>query len=125
MRKIKNFYRRNVWQNRRNGREGMMNVANLQLEGLIMAIASVNRVIVAKGLLSGEEVDLALRRAEASLTSEERQHEDLSPSNRDAVVFPIRVLQLANRTVDEQDICSFSELVKMVGQTKYPYNDQL
>ncbi len=30
-----------------------MNVANLQLEGLLMAIASINHVLVRKGLLPG------------------------------------------------------------------------
>lgn len=49
-----------------------MNVANLQLEGLMMAIAAVNNALVHKGLLSVDEVDIALRRAEAAMTSDER-----------------------------------------------------
>ena len=101
-----------------------MNVANLQLEGLVMAFASLTHGLVRKGVLSVEEVDLALAKAEAAMTSEERLREDMTPSNRDAVCFPIRVLRLANRSSDDNDICSFSELARMVGQTKQSYNDQ-
>ena len=46
-----------------------MNVANLQLEGLLMAIASINHLLVRKGVLSVEEIDKALRKAEASETA--------------------------------------------------------
>lgn len=102
-----------------------MNVANLQIEGLVMALASLNNALVGKGILSVDEVDLALAKAEAAMTGEERAREDLTPSNRDAVCFPIRLLRLANRSGDAADICSFSELARMVGQTKQSYNDQM
>lgn len=102
-----------------------MNVANLQLEGLVMAMASLNHALVRQGIISVEEVDLALAKAEAAMTSEERALEQLTPSNRDAVCFPIRVLRLANRSSGDTDICSFSELARMVGQTKQIYNDQM
>jgi hypothetical protein len=102
-----------------------MNVANLQLEGLLMAIASINNVLVRKGLLTIDEVDDALRRAEAGITAEERLYEDMSPANRDAVCFPIRLLQLANRAQPGGDSPSFSDLARLVAQTKEPYNDQM
>ena len=92
-----------------------MNVANLQLEGLLMAISSINHLLVQKGLLSADEIDTALRKAEASGTSENRA-EEVSPSSRDAINFPIRLLQLANRCQPEADIPSFSELARMVAQ---------
>jgi hypothetical protein len=101
-----------------------MHVANLQLEGLLMAVASINNVLVRKGILSVEEIDTALRRAEAMMTGEERNHEDLSPSNVDAVCFPIRLLQLANLGQSEGSVQSFSELARSVGQLKEPYGDQ-
>jgi hypothetical protein len=41
-----------------------MNVANLQLEGLVMAVASINNLLVHRGLLSIDDIDIALRRAE-------------------------------------------------------------
>ncbi|CAI2933739.1 hypothetical protein WHT83_20985 [Aminobacter sp. P9b] len=100
-----------------------MNVANLQLEGLIMAIAAINHVLVRKGVLTVEEIDIALRKAEASETAEDRS-EGMSSSNRDAINFPIRVLELANQCQPEADIPSFSKLARMIGQMKEPYNDQ-
>lgn len=102
-----------------------MNTANLQLEGLYLAIASVNALLVSKGILSVEEIDNALRRAEANATSDEHIVEVMSPANRDAVCFPIRFLQLANNSSSECEIPSFSEIARMVGTTKEPYNDQM
>ena len=102
-----------------------MNTANLQLQGLLLAVASINNTLVHKGLLSIDEIDLALRKAEASMTGEERLFEDMSPANRDAICFPIRLLQLANRAQGETSVPAFSELARMVGQTKDHYNDQM
>ncbi|MHA6687042.1 hypothetical protein [Mesorhizobium sp. A556] len=101
-----------------------MNVANLQLEGLLMAIASLNHVLVRKGIVSAEELDIALRKAEAGETDQERA-EGMSSSNRDAINFPIRLLQLANQCQPEADMPSFSKLTRMVGQVKEPYNDEM
>jgi hypothetical protein len=102
-----------------------MNVANLQLEGVLMAIASINNALVRRGVLSIDDIDTALAKAEASITSEERTFDDLTPANRDAVCFPIRLLRLANSSQSETDIVPFSELARMVGKTKQPYNDQM
>ncbi len=102
-----------------------MHVANLQLEGLLMAVASINNVLVRKGLLSAGEIHEALRKAEAGLTSEERVIEDLTPSNRDAVCFPIRLLLEANLGQSETSVQPFSELARTVGLRKEPYNDQM
>ncbi len=99
-----------------------MNTANLQLEGLLLAMAEVNRTLVAKGVLGVDEIEAALHRAEASATAEERMSQDLSPANRDAVCFPIRLLRLANST--PQGDLSFSALARDVGASKSPYNDQ-
>ena len=102
-----------------------MNVANLQLEGMMMALASINNLLVHKGLLSIDDVDTALRKAQASVRGDERTYEDMSPANRDAICFPLRLLQIANSAQGEADIPSFSELAKMVGQTKEPDSDQM
>jgi hypothetical protein len=101
-----------------------MNVANLQLQGLLMAIASINKVLVHKGILSVDEIDVALRKAEANLTGEERLFEDMSPSQRDAICFPIRLLQSANYSQGENSVSTFSELARLVAANKEPYNDQ-
>ena len=101
-----------------------MNPANLQLEGLIMACAALNRLLVEKGVVTPHEIDRALRRAEARITSDDRfQDEDITLSNRDAMCFPIRVLLLANGDEDCA-AAGFSELARQVGLTKQPFNDQ-
>lgn len=102
-----------------------MNVANLQLQGLVLAVASLNRMLVRRGIVSIDDVDDALHRAESNLSSEERTFEDLSPANRDALLFPIRVLRAANRAQDGADFPLFSELAKAVGRDKRPYGDQV
>ena len=102
-----------------------MNTANLQLEGLYLAIAAINNALVEKGLLSREEIGHALKLAEETATGDYRSIESLTPSNRDAVAFPARLLLLAISNPDHKTMPSFSELAKLVGQTKLPYNDQL
>ncbi|HRP78349.1 MAG TPA: hypothetical protein PL183_04505 [Aquamicrobium sp.] len=96
-----------------------MNVANLQLQGLYLAFAAINNALVAKGLLSREEVDRALRLAERTALGDDRQvEEDIPPSGRDAVAFPARLLALANNSASGEEIPPFSELARLVGQTK-------
>jgi hypothetical protein len=102
-----------------------MHVANLQLEGLLMAVAAINKLMVSKGLLTVEEIDQVLHKAEACLTGEERMTEDLSPSNRDAACFPIRLLRRANSEAAESGGPAFSDLARGIGLTKRAYNDQL
>jgi hypothetical protein len=100
-----------------------MNVASLQLEGLIMAVASINQVLVRKRLLTMEEVDRALRKVEAAMIDDSRL-EELSPAHRDAVNFPLRALQITNNCPPEADIPSFADVARMVGEMKPAYNDQ-
>jgi hypothetical protein len=75
-----------------------------------MAIAAVNNLLVHKGLLSVDDIELALHKAEASLTGDERVHEDMSPANRDAICFPVRVLRMANNAQGEAKIPPFPSL---------------
>lgn len=102
-----------------------MNTANLQIEGLLMAIAGLNQLLVAKGIASVEEIDKSLARSEQTVLGDDRVVEDLSPANRDAIAFPIRLLRLANNRGDGAGTASFAELARMVGETKGKDNDQL
>ena len=102
-----------------------MNVANLQLEGLLMAVASINNLLVNQGLVSADDIDTALRKAEAGLTGDQHLLGTMSLANRDAVCFPIRLLRLANIMQSDTGVPPFSELARAVGQTKEPYNDQM
>ena len=100
-----------------------MNTANLQLEGLLIALASMNNLLVSKGLVSTEEVTNSLNSAEQTILGDYRVDE-LDPAQRDAIAFPIRLLRLAANGSSGRDIQTFSELAKMVGETKPGYNDQ-
>lgn len=101
-----------------------MNTANLQLEGLLMALAGLNEMLVAKGIATVEDIEKALSKSEQIVLGDDRVAEDLSPANRDAIAFPIRFLRLANG--DEPGTSpSFRELARRVGETKGPDNDQL
>lgn len=99
-----------------------MNTANLQLEGLYLAVAAITNALQSKGVLSKQEINDALKRAEQAALGEDRSMEDLSPAHRDAMAFPARFLMLANAAKDER--LSFYALAKQVGETKLPHNDQ-
>lgn len=101
-----------------------MHAANLQLEGLLMAVAGINQALVAKGVLTTEEVDRSLAVTEQTILGEDRLVEGMSPANRDAVAFPIRLLRMANNMAGEKDVPPFGELARMVGETKGRHNDQ-
>lgn len=86
-----------------------MNTANLQLEGLIMAMAGINQTLVAKGVLTNEEIDRFLTVMLQTILGDERVVEELSPSNRDAIAFPVRLLRLANNMAGDGDCPPFSD----------------
>jgi hypothetical protein len=94
-----------------------MNTANLQLQGLYLAIAAVNNALVAKGLLTREEVDLALREAETT-SLEDYRADDLVAPNREAMAFAARFLRLVNQQASGGEMPSFSDIAKQVGETK-------
>ena len=90
-----------------------MNTANLQLEGLVLAIAEINRTLVEKRLLSADEIDVALAKADAIIENDRAA--SLSSANHDAARFPIRVLRIANRTEPNEELPAFSDLAKAIG----------
>lgn len=69
-----------------------MNTANLQLEGLLLAISALCATLKAKGILDDADIAGALTAAEAA--AEKRcGSSTLSSANVDAVRFPIRFLR--------------------------------
>jgi hypothetical protein len=94
-----------------------MNTGNLQLEGLYLAIAALMDLLVGKGLLTTEEIDNALGKAEGTALDDPHLVQ-MSESNRDAVAFPIRLLRLSNQSSSGSGTVPFSELARLVGQTK-------
>jgi hypothetical protein len=95
-----------------------MNPANLQLEGLYVAVAAVLNTLREKGVLSMQEIDQALLSAENKIESDPQRRTKLSDSNREAICFPLRFLRLANQTASIGQELSFSELTTRVGQSK-------
>ncbi|MGO8245971.1 hypothetical protein U8P76_33390 (plasmid) [Rhizobium johnstonii] len=91
-----------------------MNTANLQLKGLIMAMASICDAIVQKELLTSGELNAALSKAKKAV-EEDGDHE-LSDANRAAILFPIRVLQLAEEAGRRGERLTFSDYAKLVGK---------
>ena len=95
-----------------------MNTANLQLEGLYLAVAAVLSLLREKGVVSQAEIDSALAGAETKATFDEGRPEQLSAAHVDAICFPIRLLRLANNAHAEGGQPSFTELATRVGVTK-------
>ena len=92
-----------------------MNTANLQLEGLYMAVAVLIEALKEKGLLSASEIDVALARAERSAFEGK---DELTNANIEAIGFPIRLLRLANTTSFAGHPLPFSELARRIGEAK-------
>jgi hypothetical protein len=91
-----------------------MNTANLQLEGLYMAVAGLIELLKQKGVCDSNEIDVALARAEHAAF----EGKDLSPANLEAISFPIRLLRLANTTSFAGHPLPFQELARRVGEAK-------
>ena len=95
-----------------------MNTANLQLEGLYMALAAMNRLMVEKGLVGHADVEAALSQAIAGIDAGDRS--ELSKSNRSSVAFPIRLLLLANEAAEKGDRPDFKDYARRIGQQDMP-----
>ncbi|MBP2448199.1 hypothetical protein [Rhizobium leguminosarum] len=91
-----------------------MNTANLQLKGLIMALVSICDAIVEKELLTHQELNAALAKARKAV--EDDDDNELSDSNRAAILFPIRVLMLADEAAGKGEQLTFSDYAKLVGK---------
>ena len=91
-----------------------MNTANLQLEGLLTAVASINALLVDSGIVSRSDMQQALERAQHGVNGEAR---GLSEANRKAMLFPIRLLLLANEDSSQGRARTFAEYAEAVGKS--------
>lgn len=91
-----------------------MNTANLQLEGMIVLMASLFRSLQEIGALSPREINSLLDRAEADAGAEARREQGLTDAQVEAITFPIRFV----RTALSGSSTSFSETAKRVGIAK-------
>jgi hypothetical protein len=92
-----------------------MNTANPQLEGLYLAFAAINRLLVTKGIVSHAELQEALQGAEQTVLDDSKPL-NVSKSHQKAVAFPIRVLLLANEACERGDHFDFEDLAREVGR---------
>jgi hypothetical protein len=91
-----------------------MNTANLQLEGLLLAMASLVGALKRQNVLDSETVDAALQHALRRAEAEFHDRSELSPANRSAALFPIRFLAEANRAGNDE--LSFQAIATAVGE---------
>ena len=92
-----------------------MNVANLQLEGMLLAFTAVLRSLVNSGALSEVELKAALAQAEQTGLGDRQRCDQLSPSQRDSLAFAARFLSIATRP--DSGMRPFSEVAREVGRT--------
>ena len=91
-----------------------MNTANLQLEGLLSAVAALTNTLREKGVLSADEINQCLTQAEET-TARDRPTE-LSASNIEAIRFPFRYLRAAATAGNPPP--SFAAVAAQIGMTK-------
>ncbi|MDF2995682.1 MAG: hypothetical protein K0R27_1319 [Xanthobacteraceae bacterium] len=92
-----------------------MNTANLQLEGLLLAISALCLTLKQKGILSDAEIGEALRAAETAAKLRGDTSE-LRNANIDAIHFPIRFLKRAVESGPEP--LDFCRIASRVGSSK-------
>ena len=92
-----------------------MNTANPQLEGLYLAFAAINNLLVKKGVVTHAQVQEALQAAEQTVL-EDGKPLTVSLSHQKVVVFPIRILLLANEAAERGESFDFEDLAREVGR---------
>lgn len=93
-----------------------MNTANLQMEGMLMAVSALCCLLREKGLAEAEEIDAALAGAETALAGDRLRPGQLSSANVEAMLFPLRFLREANRRALPGT--AYSEIAGSVGRMR-------
>ncbi len=97
-----------------------MNTANLQLEGLLVAMSTVLRVATQGGLVQSGQVSSLLDAAEKQILADSGRTESLTPAQVDAICFPIRYLRAAAAQPDQS--LRFTDIAAEVHRTKPPHS---
>jgi hypothetical protein len=97
-----------------------MNTANLQLEGLLVVMAQLVRQVAEAGPGARQAVEAAMTAAEATILSDEQRRRQLSDSQIEAMLFPVRYLASVLDTPGGER--NFSQTAAEIGRTK---NDTL
>lgn len=91
-----------------------MNTANLQLEGLLLAVSRVLETLREKGVLVQQEIEAALQEADEA-AARDAAGRNITPAQGAAMRFPIRFLLTATNLKDGP-APTFSELATMIGE---------
>jgi len=94
-----------------------MNTANLQMEGLLLALAALLDAMKRNGLLSREEVQAALDQAEKAGSADGQRPDELSHAQVEAILFPIRFLKQVN-AYEAGEAAPYEETAREVGRNK-------
>ena len=95
-----------------------MNTANLELQGLYLAMAAINDLLVEKSIVTHPEIRDALSRADA-VAGKSPAANDLSNANRQAIHFPLRFLSLASEKSEGGNPVAFHSSAKHVAERGY------
>ncbi|MFG1300770.1 hypothetical protein V5F49_13325 [Xanthobacter sp. V3C-3] len=90
-----------------------MNTANLQMEGLLLALSRLIETLRLKGLLTQQEIEAALREADEAARTD-CAGRNISPAQAEGVRFPIRFL-LAGTHAGSGPVATFSSLATLIG----------
>jgi hypothetical protein len=91
-----------------------VNTANLQLEGMVMAVAALCQALAEKQLLSHEAIDAALAQAKDAVEGDDSHR--LSEANQNAILFPIHLLRLANQAHERGERFTFADYAAQIGR---------
>ncbi|MEP9347480.1 hypothetical protein [Xanthobacter sp. KR7-225] len=92
-----------------------MNTANLQIEGLLLAVSRVLEALRRKGLLTQQEIEAALREADDAAARDTKAR-NLSPALAEGVRFPVRFL-IAATNLEAAGVPTFSDVATFVGES--------
>jgi hypothetical protein len=95
-----------------------MNPANLQIEGLCIALSHLLDALRIKGVLSRDEIDELLARADDTALADKARNEQLSDPHIEAIRFAARFLRMANARTAQGGSVVFSELAEEVARRK-------
>lgn len=90
-----------------------MNTANLQLEGLMLAVAALLGEMKRKGSLDDRQIEQALDLAEQGAS---RRTTDIPAANAEAILFPIRFLREALLRAERE--LDYQSLVVEIGRAR-------
>jgi hypothetical protein len=90
-----------------------MNTANLQMEGVLLALAALCGALKSNGTLSGQAIAQALSEAERAATA---RRAELSDANAEAIRFPIRFLRHALQ--EEGRALNFAAITSAIGRER-------